>query len=53
MEKTTGHICPRCRRPSLNVYYEDDADVKLGALCESCGLKGYYVEGCPGPVPVS
>jgi hypothetical protein len=50
MEKTTGHICPRCRQSSLNVYYEDDADVKLGALCKFCGLKGYYVDGRLAPL---
>lgn len=45
MEKVSGRECPRCRRSSLSVYYEDETDVQLGAVCESCGLKGFYSQG--------
>jgi len=27
----------------MNVYYEDDSDIKLGAWCESCNFKGFFV----------
>jgi hypothetical protein len=45
MEKTTGNICPRCGLETLNMYYDDGADLELGALCDSCGLKGFFAEG--------
>ena len=43
MDKTTGHLCPRCRLESLNIYYEERSDLQLGARCDECGLKGFYV----------
>jgi uncharacterized protein (DUF983 family) len=45
MEKTTGNSCPRCGQGTLNIYYDDDADLQLGALCDSCGLKGFFTGG--------
>lgn len=45
MEKEIGYLCPRCGEKSLNVYYEDGADVELGASCIGCGLKGFFVNG--------
>lgn len=45
MEKTTGNACPRCGLGTLNIYYDDGADAELGALCDSCGLKGFYASG--------
>ncbi len=45
MEKEIGYLCPRCGEKSLNVYYEDGADVELGAGCIDCGLKGFFVNG--------
>ncbi len=45
MDKTTGHMCPRCSTMSLNVYYEEYSDTELGARCEDCGLKGFYMNG--------
>jgi transcription elongation factor Elf1 len=45
MEKTTGNTCPRCGLETLNMYYDDGADLELGALCDSCGLKGFFAEG--------
>lgn len=45
MEKTTGDVCPRCGSASLNVYYEDFSDEQLGALCDSCSLKGFFMNG--------
>jgi len=43
MEKTIHNVCPRCGENAMNVYYEDDSDIKLGAWCESCDLKGFFV----------
>jgi DNA-directed RNA polymerase subunit RPC12/RpoP len=45
LDKSTGHICPRCGFPFLAVYSEDGTDTDLGARCEKCGLKGYFVNG--------
>jgi Zn ribbon nucleic-acid-binding protein len=45
MEKTTGNVCPRCGSQSLNIYYEDGVDLQLGALCDSCSLKGFFMNG--------
>jgi len=45
MDKTTGESCPRCGQLTLNVYYEDGTDLQLGAKCDSCGLKGFYMNG--------
>jgi len=45
MEKEIGQRCPRCGLDSLNVYYEDGADLQLGASCDGCGLKGFFMNG--------
>jgi ribosomal protein L37E len=45
MEKTTGNACPRCGLETFNIYYDDGADLQLGALCDSCGLKGFFASG--------
>jgi len=45
MDKTTGHSCPRCGMESLSIYYEEGADLQLGVGCQSCGLKGYFING--------
>jgi ribosomal protein L37E len=45
MEKEICQLCPRCGQHSLNVYYEDGADLQLGASCDECGLKGFFVNG--------
>jgi ribosomal protein L37E len=45
MEKTTGNACPRCGLETFNIYYDDGADLQLGALCDSCGLKGFFANG--------
>lgn len=42
MEKTTGNSCPRCGLETLNIYYDDGADLQLGAVCDSCGLRGVF-----------
>jgi hypothetical protein len=42
MEKRSGNRFPRCFRESLNVYYEDESDLRLGAVCGVCGLGGYF-----------
>jgi len=43
MEKTLHNVCPKCGENAMNVYYEDDSDTKLGAWCERCDLKGFFV----------
>jgi len=43
MEKTMHNVCLRCGEEAMNVYYEDDSDIKLGAWCESCDVKGFFV----------
>jgi len=45
MEKTTENPCPRCGLSTLNIYYDDGSDAQLGALCDSCGLKGFFANG--------
>lgn len=30
---------------ALNIYYSEDSDMRIGATCLSCGLKGFYAEG--------
>jgi DNA-directed RNA polymerase subunit RPC12/RpoP len=45
MDKIEGDICPRCGQRTLDVYYEEGSDLQLGARCEECGLKGFYVSG--------
>jgi hypothetical protein len=45
MEKSSGNRCPRCLTDSLNVYYEEDSGLRLGAVCSVCGLRGYFSEG--------
>jgi len=44
MERSNGSVCPKCLRMSLDVYYEEDSDLRLGAICRTCGLKGYFSE---------
>ncbi len=43
MEKASGNLCPRCNRATLNVYYEEDSDLKIAAVCENCNIRGYFV----------
>ena len=45
MEKEVGQSCPRCGQRTLNVYYEDGVDLQLGASCDECGLKGFFMNG--------
>jgi transcription elongation factor Elf1 len=45
MDKTEGDMCPRCGQRTLSIYYEDDCDLQLGAHCDECGLKGFYMNG--------
>jgi hypothetical protein len=44
MEKSSGNRCPRCLRDSLNIYYEEESGLRLGAVCKVCGLRGYFSE---------
>jgi hypothetical protein len=42
MEKSSGNRCPRSLKDSINVYYEEESGLRLGAVCGVCGLKGYF-----------
>ena len=42
MEKVTNYTCPRCGQPEMNVYFQDQADTRVGAWCKHCNMKGYY-----------
>jgi len=53
MEKSTGNSCPKCGTRSLNIYYEDGCDIQLGAMCEACGLKGFFMSNALVPVPLA
>jgi len=43
MEKTIHNVCLKCGENAMNVYYEDGSDIRLGAWCESCNFKGFFV----------
>lgn len=45
MEKLSGNACPRCGAMALNIFYEDGVDLQLGATCDQCGLRGFFVNG--------
>jgi Zn ribbon nucleic-acid-binding protein len=45
LDKLSGNACPRCGARTLNIFYEDDVDLQLGATCDQCGLKGLFVSG--------
>ncbi|HXZ91088.1 MAG TPA: hypothetical protein VEG61_08495 [Candidatus Dormibacteraeota bacterium] len=40
-----GNFCPRCGARTLNIFYEDEIDLELGATCDECGLRGLFVHG--------
>ena len=41
-EKTVHNPCPNCGIGDLAVYFEEGSSRKLGALCYSCGLVGFF-----------
>jgi DNA-directed RNA polymerase subunit RPC12/RpoP len=43
VDKTVGDVCPRCGCKTLDVYFEEGTDLELGARCEECGLKGFFL----------
>ncbi len=43
MEKTAGSKCARCCHHKLNVYSSDASDNKLGAWCEYCDFRGFFL----------
>ena len=45
MDKIGGDLCPRCELRALAIYYEDETDFQLGARCEECGLKVFFMNG--------
>ncbi|MGO9643133.1 MAG: hypothetical protein ACLPY5_00140 [Candidatus Bathyarchaeia archaeon] len=53
MEKSTGNSCPKCGSRKLNIYYEDGCDTQLGAMCEACGLKGFFMSNSLVPVALA
>ena len=42
LEKVTNHICPRCGKAAMNIYYSEGSEKKVGAWCEICDLKGFF-----------
>jgi len=44
MEKEVGAICPNCGFSGLNIYYDDGANTPLGAKCDNCDLKGFFLK---------
>jgi len=42
LEKVTNHICPRCGKAAMNIYYSEGSEKKVGAWCELCDLKGFF-----------
>ncbi len=42
MERLHNHLCPRCGRTELNIYFTSNAGEKLGAWCENCNLRSYF-----------
>jgi len=47
MEKTTGNTCPHCRENSMDIYFADDSDDRIGAFCQNCKRKYFYEEEKP------
>ena len=45
MDVVAGGKCPRCGAFSLDTYYEDETDLRLGAVCPECGFKGFSLNG--------
>jgi len=43
-EKTVHNPCPNCRTCDLAVYFESGSPRKVGALCYSCGLVGFFAQ---------
>lgn len=43
MDKVANEFCPNCHKLSLDIYYSENSDDRLGAQCDSCGLKGFFM----------
>jgi hypothetical protein len=43
LEKETGSQCPKCGLLSLTLYYEDEGDLPIGAKCDNCAFKGFFM----------
>jgi len=41
-EKSVHNLCPGCGTDGLTVYFESGHSRKVGALCYSCGLVGFF-----------
>ncbi|MCJ7456116.1 hypothetical protein MUP07_05140 [Candidatus Bathyarchaeota archaeon] len=41
-EKSDHNLCPGCGTDGLTVYFESGHSRKVGALCYSCGLVGFF-----------
>lgn len=52
MEKSACHICPRCGKAEMNIYYPDNSDVKVGTWCEACDFKAFFAGDALVPVEV-
>lgn len=51
LEKEIGAVCPKCGFSDLNVYYEDGGSSPVGAKCDSCGFRGFFLKGELVPLP--
>jgi hypothetical protein len=45
LETISSHLCPRCGRKQLNIYFSSNTEGKLGVWCENCNLRGYFESG--------
>jgi len=41
-EKTVHNRCPNCGGANLAVYFRSGSRRKVGALCYSCGMVGFF-----------
>jgi len=41
-DKSIHNLCPGCGTNDLTVYFESAHSRKIGALCYSCGLVGFF-----------
>lgn len=42
LEKIPNNICPECSNAEFAIYFKSGSAKKLGGLCYSCGLVGFF-----------
>lgn len=45
LDKVPNNQCPTCHENAMAIYYQDETSLEIGAVCEACGRKGFYVGG--------